>query len=362
MQVNDSHRLEVCWSLSAALHIGVFGFYLAQHMQKQEKLTIISEVEFIEPEPLVQEQPQAAEPLQRAPKNVLEFLRMALPTLKPPPSLQDQIKAPDRQKDLMDAPQEKIDLKKGFQNMEPALELNRSAKKSASLTDVAQLERAQKNAPELAEAQLNLDEVGRARVPQAEFEAVELKRGSKSASLQEQALPTTTRQAPRPSTLQDASIQLARSGPSRPAAMPSSEPQIALGYAKRGGGLKESASLPASALPTTPVVKPASTLAPVEVKKKTVEISGPLSSRKIVRSKMPEYPAWARNQGVSADVVLYFFVTPAGQVVDKIRVTQASGYSDLDRLAIEALKSWIFDPVAGSEDQWGYITFRYILE
>ena len=40
-----------------------------------------------------------------------------------------------------------------------------------------------------------------------------------------------------------------------------------------------------------------------------------------------------------------------------------SGYGRLDRLALEHLKKWRFEALAlGEGNQWGVITFRFILE
>ncbi|GAI25413.1 unnamed protein product, partial [marine sediment metagenome] len=39
------------------------------------------------------------------------------------------------------------------------------------------------------------------------------------------------------------------------------------------------------------------------------------------------------------------------------------GYSKLDRLAMEAIKRWVFEPLeTNGGDQWGIITFRYLLK
>jgi len=102
-----------------------------------------------------------------------------------------------------------------------------------------------------------------------------------------------------------------------------------------------------------------------EVKKSALEISGPLKQRKIISSSAPAYPEWAKRKGVEADLVLKFYVNPQGRVLPDISVVRTSGYRELDVLAMEALKKWMFAPLANNEpqqDQWGAVTIRYILE
>jgi TonB family protein len=47
-----------------------------------------------------------------------------------------------------------------------------------------------------------------------------------------------------------------------------------------------------------------------------------------------------------------------------MRVERTSGYGRLDRLAMDHLKKWRFDPLRLDDPrtEWGVITFRFILE
>lgn len=90
-------------------------------------------------------------------------------------------------------------------------------------------------------------------------------------------------------------------------------------------------------------------------------IDGPLANRKVLHRVTPEYPAWAEEQGIIGSVRLYFTVTKAGQVSSNIRVEHTSGYPELDRKALDALKQWRFTPTTASETQWGIITFSFSL-
>ena len=98
-------------------------------------------------------------------------------------------------------------------------------------------------------------------------------------------------------------------------------------------------------------------------KRKGFDISGPLMNRGISFKVIPEYPAWAEEQGIMGSVRLYFTVDAAGNVRSNIRVTKTTGYPALDQLGIDALKKWKFVPLAGGSDegQWGIITFNFSL-
>ena len=98
--------------------------------------------------------------------------------------------------------------------------------------------------------------------------------------------------------------------------------------------------------------------------KKGFEISGPLNNRTIVHKMIPQYPAWAEEQGIIGSVRLYFTVTPEGTVRPNIRVTKTTGYPQLDQLGIDALKQWQFAPLSSSDEdrgEWGIITFNFSL-
>ena len=73
---------------------------------------------------------------------------------------------------------------------------------------------------------------------------------------------------------------------------------------------------------------------------------------------------WAKEQGVVESAVsIRFTVDPAGKVLETMRVERTSGFGRMDRLAMEHLKLWRFAPVSASEgNQWGIITFRFLLE
>jgi len=97
--------------------------------------------------------------------------------------------------------------------------------------------------------------------------------------------------------------------------------------------------------------------------KKSFEIAGPLNNRTITKKVIPQYPAWAEEQGIIGSVRIWFTVTPDGSVRTNMRVTKTTGYPDLDKLALEALRQWKFAPFNTTDEssQWGIITFTFSL-
>jgi TonB family protein len=97
--------------------------------------------------------------------------------------------------------------------------------------------------------------------------------------------------------------------------------------------------------------------------KKAVEIEGPLADRKVSAYALPQFPSWARAQGIlEADVSIRFTVDESGAVLPGMRVTRTSGYGRIDKLAMQYLRRWRFRPAPGAGVQWGVITFRFVTE
>jgi TonB family protein len=96
---------------------------------------------------------------------------------------------------------------------------------------------------------------------------------------------------------------------------------------------------------------------------KGFEIGGPIGDRKILSRRLPEYPAWAEEKGISASVQIFFTVKPDGTVRSTLRVQKSSGYAELDQIAKEALMAWKFSPSKTADENlsWGVITFRFTL-
>ncbi len=95
-----------------------------------------------------------------------------------------------------------------------------------------------------------------------------------------------------------------------------------------------------------------------------IEIGGPVGDRKILKKKLPEYPAWAEEKGISAMVKIYFTVKSDGTIRQSMRIERSSGYTELDDLAKAALMSWRFSPTtadSSEQEAWGIITFRFTI-
>lgn len=91
---------------------------------------------------------------------------------------------------------------------------------------------------------------------------------------------------------------------------------------------------------------------------------GELGKRGILAKVQPEYPAFARRQGIEGDVTLRVWVSPRGGV-SRVEVVKLSGTPELDRRAMEALKKWKFAPLPDEIEpvtQWGEITLHYRLD
>jgi TonB family protein len=93
-------------------------------------------------------------------------------------------------------------------------------------------------------------------------------------------------------------------------------------------------------------------------------VAGPISRREITRKLVPRYPKWALERRVSGTAVVRIWVQPNGQVKGAPTVESSSGYPDLDQVVVDALRGWEFaalGPGVKSEDQWGVITFKFVL-
>ena len=94
------------------------------------------------------------------------------------------------------------------------------------------------------------------------------------------------------------------------------------------------------------------------------QLAGPIADRAVLEHVTPEYPEWAKRDGVEAAVTLYFVVRPDGSVKENILVQKTAGFGDFDDSARAALAAWRFAPLGGgrSGEQWGTITFHFRLK
>jgi TonB family protein len=91
-------------------------------------------------------------------------------------------------------------------------------------------------------------------------------------------------------------------------------------------------------------------------------ISGEVKGREILHREAPVVPRWLEEKGVEVEVVISFVVNPDGEVGDRLYVEKTSGYAELDRLAIDAIKKYEFAPLpltVKQAEQKGSIVIRF---
>ncbi len=91
-------------------------------------------------------------------------------------------------------------------------------------------------------------------------------------------------------------------------------------------------------------------------------ISGEVKTREILHKENPVVPRWLEEKGVEAEVVIAFVVNPDGEVGDRLYVEKTSGYAELDKLAVDALKKYVFAPLplnVKQAEQKGSIVIRF---
>jgi TonB family protein len=82
---------------------------------------------------------------------------------------------------------------------------------------------------------------------------------------------------------------------------------------------------------------------PIEVSSDPIGALFDSPPTKLPENAAPVYPPEAQRTGRQGRVVLAVTVNASG-IVDRVRVYQTSGHSDLDRVAIEAVENWRFRP------------------
>ena len=97
---------------------------------------------------------------------------------------------------------------------------------------------------------------------------------------------------------------------------------------------------------------------------RSFQISGPISSRQVIRKIYPEYPHPARVSGISGEVTVKFWVLPDG-IIEKMMLEKTSGSEILDKAAQDAIKKWLFAPLGPAEEkinQWGLLKVQFELK
>lgn len=93
-------------------------------------------------------------------------------------------------------------------------------------------------------------------------------------------------------------------------------------------------------------------------------IDGPAGNRSIVKRVLPESPAWVAQRGLDLSVQIKFQIDAMGHVKAGAVIKRTSGFPDIDRRALEAIKKWRFEPLHGrpdAADAWGNVTFKFVM-
>jgi len=91
------------------------------------------------------------------------------------------------------------------------------------------------------------------------------------------------------------------------------------------------------------------------------EITGPGGNRPIITKVIPQYPSWAEQQGIEANVKIKIWVNKNG-LVQSTEVIETSGYRKLDAVAEESLKKWRFAEIEKDINVWAIVTFKFRLQ
>lgn len=378
--LDESSRVQRSAAFSIGLHGALFGaFVLFKILHPGQKDLMITEVDFVDLSPKAQEE-TAPEPAQRAPTRMRDFLRLALPALKPSVP-QDGPKEMPTPKDIQmpQLPQMKalVDRSDPLSRNAPALNLNERSLSRVPAQNLGEIAPTVSAPPDasiktiMPDKAIDISAVGRQAVRVA-GPAIQINPNAPVSTGRMRDLGAVAPSAPvsaAPAQVREAGITISgEGGPARRGSLGSSS--LPIGYGRgsgltisdkpmiRGGGRQALA-------PTAPAA--AAAVEPAEAagkKKGGMEISGPLAGRKLVSAQMPAYPEWARAKGVEADVLIRFFVNAEGAVLDRMLIERTSGYKELDDVCMEALKKLVFVPLptGQTEDQWGIITFRFRLK
>lgn len=352
-----TQRVPASVLISLAVHAGFLFLFLGLVKEGPKQAAQI-----IEGVDLLIAPARPAAPVAKPALSTMDFLKMALPSV--PVRRVDlqavDIKRPERKTLLAEAPKLEESTRKLAPKLE-ALDLQRS-RVSAAKVDAEPMTK--RRAAETLAALPKLEEVGRRRVRDLPQALVLEERRREAAAIVGGAL-----DAPKPVSRRQAAAAAA-------ALVEAEEPAERAASARKG----------LSALPERLEMRPRAAEAAIAPKfekidaapklerrqaaaareegsKKGVEIEGPLKDRKVAGAVIPQFPEWARKQGLmEAEVAIRFNVDADGAVMPGMRVERTSGYGRLDRLCMDSLRNWTFVPAPGSGAQWGVITFRFLLE
>lgn len=347
-------RMPGAVSVSLGLHAAGLFFFLGMAKHAPEQAAAV-----VEGVDLLIAAPKPAAPAAPKPISTMDFLKLALPTRAPEIQAMT-MKLPEARKPL-DIATPKLD-ERARKALPKLADLDLSKERQL---DAAKLEAKLENrrsAMETLAALPKLEEVGRKRV--ADLPAALQLEERRQGAVEAMGMPAMKMDAPSRRQAMAAMATLNEAVPSRPAApargLSALLPQSQLDMGRAAPAPVRMAKVAAEApAPQRRVASAAAEAAP----KKGVEIEGPLKDRKVVAYSVPSFPDWARSQGIlEAATAIRFNVDASGEVMPDMRVERTSGSGRLDKMCMDALRSWRFAAMPGAGVQWGVITFRFVLE
>lgn len=92
-------------------------------------------------------------------------------------------------------------------------------------------------------------------------------------------------------------------------------------------------------------------------------IEGPAGNRRLLAKALPASPEWLARRGLELCVAIRFQVLADGAVRPGAVIQKTSGFPEIDRRALEALRRWRFEPAGGTGAAgiWGKATFRFLM-
>jgi len=372
----EKRYVHISFTISILAHSLLFMSYYSYLLKvKEVATTFLENIELLEIEPdiiVVQEMPG-----QVPPRNVIEFFKMSLPTFKKPKFQEITEPEIEREKTLKEV-SEKIDFDRTIE-VRPTPQISLTQDKYVKREKLSEIVPegevyGEKKLDMLSphEPDIKIEEVGKVAVGKISYsQPIDLGKKTPLSPLKDikEVEIKEVKYTYKPGTLKEAavSIKKRRSTVTKPTL--GYGKGTPLGYGKRvllvKHRIKTSEDLKKIARPVAEKVEKTEVglIREAKPEKKTVEIMGPVVGRKIITSYVPVYPDWARAEHIEADVVIRFYVSPEGKIREKLYLERTSGYSKLDRLAMEAIKKWVFEPLeTDGGDQWGIITFRYLLK
>src|SRR3989339_883221 len=370
------NRAKYSFLISLGFHLLVLWFFGYISVKDKHEVKFITDIDIIEP--FIPSAPPG--PKEEKPKNIWEFMKMALPTIKKPdmPGPKDEKPLDVVKKDIekaIEVERKLVDKTAPLLKRTDALKFKEiGLKRADKIKDILTTADAGRKIDDgkirdltpsdlLTEKKAPLDKNSKAddlgiklktrvkddgKIKEIVGTAEERKKVRELLAMEEKLVENTTR--------------IASKGGGGGGGKP------AIGYGGGGGiNLKNEDLKKVETKVNIAPVKKAETAAALEktaVSKSSVELIGPLQGRGIIVSYMPKYPEWMKEKGVEADIAVRFFVSPSGAVKDEMSIERTSGYPELDKIVMAVLKTWQFEALSRSakqDDQWGVVTFRFKL-